>query len=323
MLISQVWVDLAEHDLAATLPDAHHVTLTGSAGAQTYLLEILSRAPGPARVAKAVEAASAARLPALLIAPDASSAAQRAAGRAGLSMLFAPESIGQPTRGNLITPAGDLLTLSDPSPARLRRGRRPWATVAIAMYLLDGDVSTQGDLARRAAVSQARTSQVLRALGCWVHRTDSGWSVTDVDGLTRWLDEQPPPGRTATTWLALEDPSPIATRVARWLTEQHVRYALSGEVAADLLAPWAQPTRVLLYVDQALDLTPLGLTPAPPDAATLELVVPDDPYLLRDARPLSADLMTAHPWRVWADTRARGSIDAANALRAHLLAGRS
>src|SRR5665647_1593512 len=107
MLISQVWVDLAKHDLAATLPDAYHVTLTGSAGGQTYLLQILSRAPGPARVAKAVEAARAARLPALLVAPDASPAARRAAASAGLSMLFPPESIGQPTRGKLITPAGD------------------------------------------------------------------------------------------------------------------------------------------------------------------------------------------------------------------------
>lgn len=45
------------------------------------------------------------------------------------------------------------------------------------------------------------------------------------------------PGRTATTWLGLEDPAPTATTVAHWLTTRNVSYALSGDVAADLLAP--------------------------------------------------------------------------------------
>jgi hypothetical protein len=141
--------------------------------------------------------------------------------------------------------------------------------------------------------------------------------------LAQWLAEQPSPGRTATTWLGLDDPSPTATSVAHWLTARNVSYALSGDVAADLLAPWARPTRALVYADQALDLTSLGLTPAPSDAATLELIVPDDPYVLRDARQLPSDLVIAHPWRIWADTVARGNTDAANALLTHLLGERT
>ncbi|NMM24641.1 MAG: hypothetical protein HHJ11_14340 [Phycicoccus sp.] len=323
MLIPQVWVDLAEHDLAVTLPDAHHVILTGPSGERKYLLRILTRPPGPAQVAKAASDASGAQLPGLLIAPKASPAAQHAALRAGVSLLLAPDSIGQLTRGHLITPTGGLLTLHETTAATARRGRRPWATIAIATYLLEGNASTQDALAGRAGVSQARTSQVLRALQRWVQRTDRGWTATDTAGLTRWLAEQPPPGRTATTWLGLDDPAPTATRVAAWLTARHVGYAISADVAADLLAPWARPTRGLVYVEQALDLTPLGLTPAPPGAATLELVVPDDPYVLRDARLLPSDLVIAHPWRVWADTAARGNADAAEALRAHLLGVRT
>jgi hypothetical protein len=264
--------------------------------------------------------------PGLLIAPKASLAAQRVTLRAGLSLLLAPDSIGQLTRGNPITPSGDLLTLHETTATpvrRGRRGRRPWATIAIATYLLEGDAATQDVLARRAGVSQARISQVLHALERWVQRTDRGWTATDTAGLAQWLAEQPPPGRTATTWLGLDDPAPTATSVARWLTARNVQYALSGDVAADLLAPWARPSRALVYVDQALDLTPLGLTPAPPGAATLELVIPDDPYVLRDARVLPSDLVIAHPWRVWADTAARGSTDAADALRAHLLGVRT
>lgn len=323
MLIPQVWVDLAEHDLVVTLPDAHHVILTGPSGERMYLLRILTRPPGPAQVTKAASDASGAQLPGLLIAPKASPAAQHAALCAGMSLLLAPDSIGQLTRGHLITPTGGLLTLHETTATPVRRGRRPWATIAIATYLLEGDASTQDALAGRAGVSQARTSQVLHALQRWVQRTDSGWTATDTAGLTRWLAEQPPPGRTATTWLGLDDPAPTATRVAAWLTARHVGYAISGDVAADLLAPWARPTRGLVYVEQALDLTPLGLTPAPPDAATLELVVPDDPFVLRDACLLPSDLVTAHPWRVWADTVARGNTDAADALRAHLLGVRT
>src|SRR5665647_919590 len=281
MLIPQVWVDLAEHDLAVTLPDAHHVILTGPSGERKFLLRILTRPPGPAQVAKAASDASGAQLPGLLIAPKASPAAQHAALRAGVSLLLAPDSIGQLTRGHLITPTGGLLTLHETTATPVRRGRRPWATIAIATYLLEGNASTQDALAGRAGVSQARTSQVLHALQRWVQRTDRGWTATDTAGLTRWLAEQRPPGRTATTWLGLNDPAPTATRVAAWLSARHVGYAISGDVAADLLAPWARPARGLVYVEQALDLTPLGLTPAPPDAATLELVGPDDPFVPR------------------------------------------
>ena len=323
MLISQVWVDLAEHDLAVSLPDAHHVILTGPTDERKYLLQILTRPPGPAQIVQAAADAGTEDLPGLLIAPKASSAAQQAARRADISLLLAPGSVGQLSRGHLITPSGDLLTLTETTATPARPGPRPWAMIAIVTYLLEGNASTQDALARRAGVSQARISQVLHALARWVQRTDRGWTATDTAGLTHWLAEQPPPGRTATTWLGLDDPAPAVTSVAHWLTTQNVNYALSGDVAADLLAPWARPARALVYVDQALDLTSLGLTPAPPDAATLELVVPDDPYVLRDARQLPSDLVIAHPWRIWADTAARGNTDAADALRTHLLGKRT
>jgi hypothetical protein len=286
-------------------------------------LQILTRSPGPAQVVQAAADASTQRLPGQLIAPKASPAAQEAARRAGVSLLLAPDSIGQLTRGHLITPSGDLLTLAETTVTPARPGPRPWATIAIATYLLEGNATTQDALAGCAGVSQARISQVLHDLEHWVQRTDRGWTATDTAGLTQWLAEQPPPGRTTTTWLGLADPSPTATAVSHWLTARNVSYALSGDVAADLLAPWSRPSRALVYVDQALDLTSLGLTPAPPDAATLELVVPDDPYVLRDARQLLSDLVIAHPWRIWADTVARGRTDAADALCTHLLGERT
>src|SRR5450759_1074109 len=66
MLISQVWVDLAEHDLAVSLSDAHHVILTGPSGERKYLLQILTRPPGPAQVVQAAADASTQHLTCLL-----------------------------------------------------------------------------------------------------------------------------------------------------------------------------------------------------------------------------------------------------------------
>jgi hypothetical protein len=63
MLISQVWVDLAEHDLAVSLPDARHVILTGPSGERRYLLQIHTRPPGPAQVIQAAADASTEDLP--------------------------------------------------------------------------------------------------------------------------------------------------------------------------------------------------------------------------------------------------------------------
>ena len=104
----------------------------------------------------------------MLIAPKASPAAQHAALRAGVSLLLAPDSIGQFTRGHLITTSGDLLTLAETTSTRARPGPRPWAAIAIATYLLEGNASTQDALAGCAGVSQARISQVVHVLERWV-----------------------------------------------------------------------------------------------------------------------------------------------------------
>ena len=86
----------------------------------------------------------------LLIAPKASLEAQQAARRACASLLLAPDIIGQLTRGHLITPSGELLTLAQTTATSARPGPRPWATIAIATYLLEGNASTQDALAGRA-----------------------------------------------------------------------------------------------------------------------------------------------------------------------------
>jgi hypothetical protein len=58
--------------------------------------------------------------------------------------------------------------------------------------------------------------------------------------------------------------------------------AVSGDVAADLLAPWRRPDRAVVYADPSGrpvhdELTAAALTPSGAGEATLELIVPADP----------------------------------------------
>jgi hypothetical protein len=52
---------------------------------------------------------------------------------------------------------------------------------------------------------------------------------------------------------------------------------LSGDVAADLIAPWRHPERLVVYARTGIDPTTVGLVPAAQEDSTLEFVVPEDP----------------------------------------------
>ena len=58
--------------------------------------------------------------------------------------------------------------------------------------------------------------------------------------------------------------------------DEHARPVMSGDVVADIVAPWRTPRRVTLYAQRGADLSEVGLTPSDASAATLTLVLPQD-----------------------------------------------
>jgi len=318
LLIAQLWVDLAERGIGAVLPDAHHVVLSGPCPPTTWALHVSKRPLRPARLHELVEGVrrSAAGERLLVITAAASASTVQAAAVAGVSVLVAPSEVHRATTGVLILPGGQRLDLTSPDPTvrRLRPGRPAWATYAILTYLLDAP-APQGELAKRAGVSQARVSQVLSGAREWVSNTGSLWRVSDWDGLARWIGATAPSaGDLASTWLGLDSPTVLGASIAKTLGERGVRYALSGDVAGDYLAPWAHPTRAVIYTERGFDLGELGLTPAPADQANLEVLIPVDPYVLRDTTSAPGSPVLASPWRVWLDARRVGNLDAASAV---------
>jgi len=331
-LVAGVWADLATaYGIVADTPGptaGADVVLSGPNMPRTaFAVKRFAHPVQPSAVRRlAAEAARASRhdVRLLVIAPAASPEARRVAEESGVSLITAQE--GVPTEGALRTVA-DVVRLESPRPvpARARaRGRVPWGTYAVAFALLDGPAADQSELAARAGIGRPRVSQVLTQLGDLVVHTDDGWAATDARALAGWLAERyPREPLLATTWATLDPPVRAAETVSRRLDEIGVRHAVSGDVAADRIAPWARPATAWLWVAAPANLQPAGLTPAPADAATVTLAISEDPLLLDSACP-SADGMPLLPgWRVWIDLVHQGRDDAADALADALVAGRA
>ncbi|RZU73545.1 MarR family protein [Micromonospora kangleipakensis] len=279
MLISTAaWRALVDAGLTVIPLDAEHVELQRGA-AQAVLRVVSSSAVlNPSDIA-ALRTQH--RQPVLLIVPSATPAVRAAVEAAGWSWLV---DAGRQVSG-LLSMAGHPLPIgsrdADAPPRRTRPGRVPWGTFTLLRRLADHPWATQQQLAALAGVSQPRVSQALAALADQglVHRTPAGWDVTDIDAAFQWwLHAYPGPGGLRTLWYGLEPPVEQAETVIGLLTNgDHGRTAVSGDVAADFIAPWRSPRRAIVYAQTGLDLTSAGLTPADEDDATLELIVPKDP----------------------------------------------
>jgi hypothetical protein len=265
-------------------------TADGSTTPTVYRVERRSAVLSPSHVRIGADRPSATGGRRLLVAPSASPAALQTARDTGLSVLVTGTSSGVPASGHVIFPERTVVIAAAPRDDRTappaRPGRRPWGTFAIARQLLAGIVDTQTGLAMRAGVTQGRVSQALSALtdlGLVDRDTaGAGWTSKDWDGLTDWwLTTYPGPGGITTYWYGLDPVRDQARTTVRRLRAHDLPVAVSGDVAADVVAPWRRPSRAVVYVDvtgapAAADLTGAGLTPSGPAEATLELVVPAD-----------------------------------------------
>lgn len=211
--------------------------------------------------------------------------------------------------------------VEDDRPVVPGRGRPARATgrVAQALFYLEG--ATQRDLVEETGLSQARVSQILRD---WPQRSGvvrvagrpARWQVDDPDALmSTWLDHYLPEERVTTYWYGLDGPREQAEAA---LEAMAGRGRVSGELAADALAPWAVPETALVYSDEGRDLAGAGLVPCPRDAATLELVATRDPAVIPSERAVafmaaaspSAAMPLADPLVVLSDLARSSGLDA-------------
>ncbi|MFE9694701.1 MarR family transcriptional regulator [Micromonospora sp. NPDC005806] len=279
MLISTVvWNALVDAGIVVIPLDAEHAELRR--GAHRDVLRVV-RSPAALNPSDIADMKRRHREPVLLVVPAATPAVRAAVEAAGWSWLI---DDGRDATG-ILRVAGQLIPIGGrdaESPSqRARPGRVPWGTYTLVRRLIQRPWSGQQQLAAVTGVSQPRVSQALAALTeqGLVHRTPAGWDVTDFDAAVEWwLRSYPGPRGLRTLWYGLEPPVEQADMVVSMLKRgDHGRTAISGDVAADHIAPWRSPRRAVVYTQTGVDLTRAGFAPAGAADATVELIVPEDP----------------------------------------------
>jgi hypothetical protein len=175
----------------------------------------------------------------------------------------------------------------------IRRSRKPaWGRYALMRSLLRTSTPRrQIVLAEESGVSQAAISHILNANRDETIRQGAGWIAADPAKLIdTFLKSYPGPLGIATNWFGLESVREQARRVGA-AAPSNLELLVSGDVAADQIAPWRRPIKAVLYAKAGLShadgrsqLPQHGFAESKASQATLEFVVPADATIWATAR---------------------------------------
>jgi len=195
---------------------------------------------------------------------------------------------------------------------RRPRGRPSWGRHALMRALLFTDEPrTQVELAAQIGTSQAAVSKALNDWTGTVEKIHNRWRAVEPQKLwDRFLGTYPGPGGITESWYSL-DPIIKQAEDAR-ATAPHV--LLSGDAAADAIAPWRVPKKGLVYAKTGLQLAPAKFAEAERDEASLEVVIPADPTIWATAAAWSEHPRTVDPVLAAWDVRRTGGPDAGDAV---------
>ena len=258
-----------------------------------------ARSPRPRELAAVIAQARSSDRPLLLLASELSHTTRQMLSDAGISYIT--------QRDGLLHLGGKTLALGEMAPAAREpaasaattpRLALPWrgrSAFQVLRRLLQHDTPpTQTTLAAEAHVSQPRVSQILATLA-GQDLLDSNRCLSPMQRnalIDFWIDRYPGPGGITTRWYTLLPLQEAVAAAAAAANEADAEPALSSNLAADHLAPFARPTHATLYVRQLIDLSVAQMVRTPePDVATIEVVVPEDPTVWNpDPAPPHANL---------------------------------
>jgi hypothetical protein len=307
---------LEEHGVAVIPVDHEHVRLDADDGSAVFYVLTVPRVARPRDLRPAPERN------ALLVAHAITAEALERAESGGWSVVTDDGAVRLRLAGRLLH-FDARPSLAAPKRPRGRPGRSAFSVIR-ALFASEGG-ATQEEIAQFARVSQVAVSKAISRLSDLglVARGTHGWEVSDrVGAMSWWLANYPGPGGIETHWYGLEAIAEQAWRAYRALDAQRSRPVVSGDVAADLVAPWRTPRRAVLYAERGADLAQVGLTPTDADNATLALVLPQDhavwpvSTVALIAMPGHGDIGRANAFQVLYDLSRSPGPDAGEALQA-------
>lgn len=306
-----MWQDvLGRMGVTVETVDADHVRLRGEGGERVLRLHRVERALASSQLPQPPGE------PALLSLPRATLRTVEDARRAGWEVVtdagLISVAVGQ---SRLERVAAKVLATR----RRSQPGPPPWATFTVVRRLLAIAPSTQVELALAAGVSQSKVSRVLGKLreAGLVDRVAGGWRSSDWDRLFDWwLARYPGPAGVTTYWYSLDDVGTQATRALDALALVPDADAIvSGDAAADQLAPWRRPEKLTIYARAATSLAEAGFVPVGSAAeATLAVCAAKDPGVWLPRPWILGGLPLADPLQVAHDVSEADAVDSGEAV---------
>lgn len=195
--------------------------------------------------------------------------------------------------------------------------RAAWYRWAVERHLLLADSPLrQAAIAGILRTSQQTVSNAARQLGPLATDRGAGLEAVSNDQLlSHWVDEYPGPGGQEFGWYSLDPAVQQTLKAVKVAQRLDAAPLVSGDVAADRIAPWKLPTRGRVYVTSPIDLAGDGFVPAPADEATLITCVPEDPTLwyLTSALTAADGVALADTVITYWDVLTSGDIDSGEA----------
>ncbi len=313
-----MWVTTLEDNGIAVVPvDSEHVRLTDDNQSAIFFVLTIPR------MARTHDIKPAPDRRALLVAHSITSDALERAWTQGWSVVT-DDGIGRLRLARRSVELGSTDTPQAATRPRGRPGRGVFSVMRVLFALENG--ARQDEIAEFAHVGQAAVSKALNRLAerDLVARGEHGWQVTDRAGaVSWWLAHYRGPGGIETHWFGVDPINEQAYRAYVALDRERASPVVSGDVAADLVAPWRTPRRATLYAQRGADFSAIGLTPSDASASRLTVVLPDDP----GAWPISktpvliemrghGDVARANAFQVLYDLSRSPGPDAGEALEA-------
>jgi hypothetical protein len=263
-----MWTDelAASVDSASLSDGARRLTLRKGAAVGNWTVRRLSRTPRPSEIRSARRAE-------LLWIPSATPALRESLRRLDISWVT---DIGEihirAPWGVIDRHPAEPADPPVPEPARTELSRG--AAVVLQFLLEHPYPAPQTRIASAVGLTQPRVSQVMPELSTagLAGRGAGGYFAAEPgEGFEVLCAGRAPASAVVMGWYSVEAPRKQLATARELAAAAGVNVRLCGDWAADLLAPWRQPGRIVLHTNATVDLSGAGFVPAPPEAATLEL----------------------------------------------------